>query len=123
MLQPYCLSLSILDLKSTYAKHCPHDLKSVQLCISKEKCNSSDPDLFALKSSQCCFEEVICKRPFHQLFEELLTSRGEKNQTVFTKGKQTKAVKKKKKKKPSLFLMPELTRGQGGLRLTGLAHT
>ena len=41
---------------------------------------------------------------------------GEKrNQTVFTKGKQTKALKKKN---PSLFLKTEHTKGQGGLRLT-----
>lgn len=57
----------------------------------------------------------MCKKPFHQLLEELFSSSGKKNQTVFTKGKQTKAFKKKKKKKknPSLFLKPELTRGQG----------
>lgn len=39
-------------------KHFPYHLKSVQLCILKGKCNSSDPDLFALNSSQCCFEEA-----------------------------------------------------------------
>lgn len=57
----------------------------------------------------------MCKKPFHQFCEELFSSRGKKNQTVFTKGKQTKALKKKKL---SLFLKPELAKGQGGLRLT-----
>lgn len=34
------------------------------------------------------------KKPFHQPFEEDLSSRGKKNQSVFTKGKQTKALQK-----------------------------
>ena len=56
----------------------------------------------------------MCKKAFHQLFEELFSSRGTKNQTVFTKGKQSS--REKIFKNPSLFLKLELSRGQGGLR-------
>lgn len=74
--------------------------------------------MFALNSSQCCFEKADVQKAFHQLSEELFSSRGEKIQTMFTKGKQNKPAKKKKK---SLFLKAELTRGQGGLRLVAPA--
>lgn len=47
-----------------FCKTLPHHLKSVQLCILKGKCNSSDPDLFALNSSQCCFEEADVQKAF-----------------------------------------------------------
>ena len=39
-------------------------------------------------------KKPMCKKALHQLFEELFSSRRTKNQTVFTKGKQSKVMKK-----------------------------
>lgn len=50
---------------------------------------------------------------FISLFKSFSLQREEKNQTVFIKGKQTKALNKN----PRVFLKPELTRSQGGLKL------
>lgn len=103
--------LYILDLKRIFVKQFPLHLKSIQPCTPRQKFNSSDPDLFALNSSQCCFEEADVQKAFSSASPRALLFKGKKSENKY-QGQQ-------KKKKSSL--KPGLTTDKGGLQFTVLA--
>lgn len=86
---PTLLTSMLVTQASEFEEHfCPthslYHLKFVQRYILRGKCNSSDPDLFALNSSQCCFEEANVKKAFSSALSRafLFKEKGKKRISV-----------------------------------------
>lgn len=80
-----------------FTKHFPHHLKSCSTLNFKGKIQFIWS--WFVYIIQCCLKKLMCKRLFISSLKSFSLPRRTKNQTVFTKGKQSKVMKKFKKPK------------------------